>query len=315
METSISKDRKTIVWRGPDTPSNQSWSRWEVGAVSRTYLTPTTTILLLCDPAEAAADAAWLRTGAWKGLTMILAARDTLNILGENALKEMGVGNMICLEEIADIYPFVGAAWDGTANDAALLASILMRMNRAFGVNPSPLRSETMIKAFPEPLQEPHLWLISQFYLPEKPKRAREIRLCLEKNMECPLIDKIVLLNETDLSQQFPAASSNKIQQEVIGKRLTYAAVIRWIATNAPANTLCVFANSDIYLDETWKALWSTAMEDRFLSLLRYEAADGVHIEQRVGRETRRNRQRAMPSRGHDGGRPVSDRDGSVTLV
>ena len=275
-ETSISKDRKTIVWCGPDTPSNQSWSRWEVGALNRTYMTPTTTILLLCDPAEAAADAAWLRTGAWKGLTMILAARETLNILGENALKEMGVGNMICLEEIADIYPFVGAAWDGTANDAALLASILMRMNRAFGVNPSPLRSDTMIKAFPEPLQEPQLWLISQFYLPEKPKRAREIRLCLEKNMACPYVDKIVLLNETDLMQHFPTDSADKIQQEVIGKRLTYAAVIRWIATNAPANTLCVFANSDIYLDETWKALWATAMEDRFLSLLRYEAADGV---------------------------------------
>ena len=148
-------------------------------------------------------------------------------------------------------------------------------MNRAFGVNPSPIRSESMIKAFPEPPSEPQLWLISQYYRPDKPKRAKEIDLCLEKNLACPLIDKVVLLNEMDLSQYFPA-SSNKIQQEVIGKRLTYAAVIRWIAEKAPANTLCVFANSDIYLDATWKALWATAMEDRFLSLLRYEAADGV---------------------------------------
>jgi hypothetical protein len=276
-ETSISKDRKTIVWLGAEIQAN-SWSRWEVGAFSREYLTPSTNILLLCDSAMATADAAWLRTGAWKDLTMILAARDTLNLLGENALKEMGVGNLICLEEIADIYPFVGPAWDSTANDAALLASILMRMNRAFGLNPSPLRSESMIKAIPELPADgpPQLWLISQFYRPDKPSRAREISLCLQKNLACPYVDKIVLLNETDLSKYFPDDSSNKIQEEVIGKRLTYAAVIRWIAEKAPTNTLCVFANSDIYLDETWKALWSTAMEDRFLSLLRYEAADGV---------------------------------------
>jgi len=277
-DTSISKDRKTIVWLGPDIPTG-TWNRWEVGALSRTYLTPSTTILVLCDPLTATADADWIRTGAWKNLTMILAARDTLNILGENALKEMGVGNMICLEEVGDIYPFVGNAWDGTTNDAALIASILLRMNRAFGVNPSPLRSETMIKASITPLPEPQLWLINQFYRPEKTKRAREISLCLEKNVACPLIDKIVLLNETDLSQYFPADSKKKIHQEVIGRRLTYGTVIRWIAEKAPANTLCVFANSDIYLDETWRALWATAMEDRFLSLLRYEAVDGVPDE------------------------------------
>jgi len=277
-ETSISKDRKTIVWVGPDTPTHEGeelipWNRWEVGALNRSYLTPTTNILLLCDPTSAADDAAWLRTGAWKDLTMILAARDTLNILGENALKEMGVGNMICLEEVADIYPFVGAAWDGTTNDAALLASILMRMNRAFGIHPAP-RTETMVKVSYLPPSPPQLWLIGQYYRPDKARRAIEITKCLEKNVACSLIDKIVLLNEADLSQYFPKTS--KIQQEVIGHRLTYAAVIRWIAEKAPANTICVFANSDIYLDETWRALWSTSLEDRFLSLLRYEAVDGV---------------------------------------
>lgn len=275
-ETSISKDNKTIIWIGPDTPKNERWNRWEVGALNRNYLSSITNILILCDPAQSQKDAEWLRTGAWKELTMILASRDTLNLLGENALKEMGIGNMICLEEVADIYPFVGAAWDGTANDAALLASILLRMNRALGVHPSSLRSETMIKAFyaPPPSGPPQLWLISQYYKPEKAARAREIRLCLEKNVECPLIDKIVLLNETDLTGSFTA--NDKIQQEVIRHRLSYADVIRWIAEKAPQNTLCVFANSDIYLDSTWKALWATNPQDRFISLLRYEAVESV---------------------------------------
>lgn len=268
-ETSISKDRKTIVWT--DRPE---WTRWEIGATSRASLTPSTNVLLLADLAHAEEDAAWLRTPAWKELTMILAARKTLNIVGEAELKEMGIGNIICLEEISEMYPFVGAAWDGTTNDAALLASLLLRMNYAYGIEPSPLRSESMIRASMDIPTPPQLWLITQYYRPSSPRRAVEITRCLEKNVDCPLIDKIVLLNETDLLSYVP--KTPKIQQEVIGKRLTYADVVRWIAETAPPNVLCVFANSDIYLDDTWKAIWSTSMDDRFLSLLRYEAVEGV---------------------------------------
>jgi hypothetical protein len=275
-ETSISKDKKTLLWLGlqHQTQTSIKWNRWEIGALTREHLTPSTSVLLLAEPQNAAADAQWLRTGAWKDLTMILAARDTLNILGEATLKEMGIGNIICLEEVCEIYPFVGPAWDGTTNDAALLASILLRMNYAYGIHPSPLRSENMIRAIYETPVPHQLWLITQYYRPDKRVRALEIDLCLKKNLDCELIDKIVLLNEADFSAYLPISS--KIQQEILGKRLTYAAVIRWIADKAPPNTLCVFANSDIYLDETWKAIWSTSMEERFLSLLRYEAADGV---------------------------------------
>lgn len=268
QQTSISKDLKTVVWIGPETPVG-SWERWEVGALGLTYLTPNTDVLVLCEPGKVKEEVAWLAANKWRELKMILASKEVLDTLGEEALKKMEIGNMICLEETTDIYPFLGSKWDGTMNDAALIASILLRMTRVFGVSPSDHRNITTTLVPEQPQQ---LWMITQYYKPSSAKRAREIKTCLQKNVNNPLIDKIVLLTESDLSAEYPKTS--KIQQEVIGQRLKYSTVIRWIAEKAPKNTICVFANSDIYLDETWKHVWTTSLEDRFLSLLRYEVVE-----------------------------------------
>jgi hypothetical protein len=273
METSVSKDQKTIVWIGPDTPEEEDderipWEKWEVGALSLAHLTPKTDILLLCSE-DVTADVDWLLKNKWRDLTMILASKAVLDRLGDDQLKNLQIGNMICLEETAEIYPFIGTAWDGTQADAALIASILLRMNRVFGVGPSDKRSVHAQLIPPSPQK---LLMITQYYKAEKARRAKEITTCLQKNIDNPLIDKIVLLNESKLD----IPSSKKVTQEVVGERLKYSTVIRWIAEKAPANTLCVFANSDIYLDETWKNLWATTMEDRFLSLLRYEASENI---------------------------------------
>lgn len=265
MDTCISKDLKTLLWVGPDTPEGK-WDRWTVGALGLSYLTSATDVLVLCDPTT---DPAWLATNRWRDVQMILASKEVLDTLGEEALKKMEIGNLICLEEASDVYPFVGPVWDGTPHDAALIASILLRMNRVFGVKPNKDRS---INATLAPHSPPDLWMITQFYKPSAARRAREIKTCLQKNLDNPLIDKVVLLTETDLSNEFP--KSSKILQDVIGERMKYSTVIRWIAEKAPANTICVFANSDIYLDETWKNIWATNVKDKFISLLRYEAIE-----------------------------------------
>lgn len=270
-ETTISKDNKTIVWVGPETPE-QKWERWDVGALGLPYLSSKTDILILCDNANLDAEVAWLKKNKWRDLKMILASKLVLDTLGDEALKILQIGNMICLEEAVEIYPFIGPTWTGTQNDAALIASILLRMNRVFGVTASNERLITTINTYSAP---PQLWMITQYYKATNAARDREIKMCLKKNLENPLIDKMILLNEMQLDMSF-TNRQNKIQQEVIGERLKYSTVIKWIAENAPANTYCVFANSDIYLDDTWKNLWSTKMEDRFLSLLRYEANERV---------------------------------------
>ena len=276
MDTSISKDKKTIVWIGPTTPDEEDgrdipWERWDVGALGLSNLTSKSDVLLLCQTTASQKEAEWLLENKWRDLKMILASKEVLDILGEEPLKKMEIGNMICLEEVAELYPFIGPAWDGTMNDAALIASILLRMDRVFGVEPSDVRTVNATLVAPVP---PQLWMITQYYKPTAARREREIKTCLQKNLANPFIDRMVLLTETDFSSELP--KSDKIQQEVIGERLKYSTVIRWIAEKAPANTICVFANSDIYLDETWKNIWSTIMEDRFISLLRYEATENT---------------------------------------
>ncbi len=276
-ETSIWRDAKTLVFPAKG-DTNPLWSRYEVGTVGAENLTAQTNVLILCDPATHDADVAWLKTGKWDVVRMVLASKTVLDAVGEEALKEMKIGNLVCLEEVGGLFPFVKGEWLGTPQDACLLAGLLLRMAKVLGVAPSSARAIAATLETPLPAQ---LWFLTQYYKPEKARRAREIVTCLAKNLACPFIDRVVLLNETDMTEHYPkGVPLEKIHQEVIGKRLTYAAVVRWISENAPANTLCVFANSDIYLDETWRLLWTTKMENRFLSLLRYEAEDSVPDEE-----------------------------------
>lgn len=273
-ETSIYKNSKTLVFPSDENPK---WSRFDVGVVGSRNIQSNTDVLLLCEANNQKEDIAWLKKGKWRDVKLILATTAMLKEIGEEQLKELGVGNLICLEEIGDLYPFVEGTWDGTVNDAKLLAGLLLRMNLVMGAEPSTKRHiNAEVPTLPR-----ELWMITQYYKPEKTKRAREINTCLQKNLQNPFVDRMVLLNETDMSTQYmPYKNSEKIHQDVIGKRLTYATVLEWIEKNVPENTLCVFANSDIYLDLSWKLLWSTTMEDRFLSLLRYEATDDTPDEQ-----------------------------------
>ena len=200
-------------------------------------------------------------------MTMIIAPKAVLDRVGEDKLKEMQISNVICLEEVGDLYPFLGGPWDGTDVDACMIASGLLRMSHVWlGAGVTTTRSIPELQVLKELPISPQLWFITQYYRPDTTKRAKEITLCLKKNCENYLIDRVVLLNETDMSKHFPA--TNKIQQEVVGKRLTYAAVIRWIQENAPKNTISVFANSDIYLDSTWSAIWKIDIS-RFFDFFR----------------------------------------------
>jgi hypothetical protein len=276
-ETSIWRDAKTLVFPRATGVSNL-WSRYDVGTVGAATLTPYTDILILCEAAQQESDVAWLKTAQWQTVRMIMASKAVLDTIGEAALKEMAIGNLVCLEEIGSLFPFVKGEWEGTTNDACLLAGLLLRMSHVLGVEPSPTRA---IRASAELTPPRQLWFITQYYKPEKARRAREISACLAKNLDCAYIDRVVLLNETDMIDHYPkSANLSKIKQEVIGSRLTYGEVLRWIKDIAPPNTICVFANSDIYLDSSWKSLWTTSLENRFLSLLRYEADDSLPDDQ-----------------------------------
>jgi hypothetical protein len=254
LDTSLWKDKKALVWDHDIvcTPGKKAL------------------ILVLVAPT----DADWLgSTTEWSSYKMIVASKAVLDTVGESRLKEMKIGNLICLEECEEMYPFLEGPWDGTAEDAGIIATMLLRYSFLYGLTYPSTRPHISIRAETPP--KPTICFITQYYKPPQPRREKEIALCLLKNLANPLIDRVVLLNE----KMYSLPSDPKLTQEVVGQRLTYAMVIRWIQQFAPPNTICVFANSDIYLDKSWSAIFDLEMRDRFLTLLRYEAEDGVPEE------------------------------------
>jgi len=198
-------------------------------------------------------DTVWtgrLSDGSWP--TFLISDTDS----GDSRLvlstrKTVKRSNVLHLPSIHETFAHL-PPWDGTTQHAVtLLADLLCyRVIKEEGSNGSPL------------------WLITQTWNPTNTKRAAEIQMCLERNSENPLIDKIILLNETP--QKVTNIPNKKVEERIIGKRLTYADVMREILT-FPPEVIVVFANADIFLDATWKDLWALNLENVCLALRRYD--------------------------------------------
>lgn len=192
---------------------------------------------------------------------------------GVERFRENKIQNVMCLEEIAEMYPHLGGTWTGEDADAVMMLAGLVRYRYVAGA--WSVRGEELgiKKAEGKPMR---LWWITQYYIPDKMKRAREISKCLVMNTESPLIDKMVLLNEK--REAFPpgVAGHAKVEERVIGHRLTYRDVFQAIQ-GFPDDVIAVFANADIAIDnESWTDVWAVNLEDKFLALLRYDVgADG----------------------------------------
>ena len=286
-DASISRTQKSVVVLRPDFIP-QHCDRYEriciglddYSALLKKSQDVDALVLLTASPEEVA----FVKAKTLHQMKILFISRVIANTIGEKDFLALGLANVICLEEIHQVFPFVSVShpWNGTKEDAAYLVGLVLRCNSLYGIDPT-LVYQDRVEAnalsgitleVKKDVQVPELWLLTQFYRPEKARREREIKKCLEMNVKCSVVDKVILLNETDLSKQFPSDPTQKIQQVVIGKRLTYALVLQWFQANAPPNTICVFANSDIFLDETWKLLWSVDLRDKFLSLLRYDVQE-----------------------------------------
>jgi len=94
--------------------------------------------------------------------------------------------------------------------------------------------------------------------------------------MACKWLDRIVLLNEKDLKYEWSGSKgSEKIQQKIIGTRLTYKDLLKYTFDSIPANTIVIYANADIYCNDTLKHLYSVKMEDALYALLRWDEQSG----------------------------------------
>ena len=280
MDTPVWRDRKTLVWLDgpPESGGPNLWSRVDIGATSvagalRLAAAGFHAEIVLCLGAEEEA-ARWLLTPAAAETRIIVVPKTLINHIGYSKLISIGLKNMMCLDELNGLYPFVGGAWDGTTNDAKIMLAIILHFGQTYPVEPSSRRTYSLklgsVLVEPQPL-----WLVTQYYRPAKAQRRQEIDLCLKKNLACNFIDRVVLLNESECANQF---ACKKLEEIIIKKRLTYADVIRWIYEKAPANILVTFANADIYFDDaSLRLLWSTDLQDvpKFLALLRWDDVPG----------------------------------------
>jgi hypothetical protein len=289
-ETHLYKSRKTMLWLkdAPDSANAHKFQRFDTAVFStqsadayKPYLGRFPSAIVLREPS--AATTAWLQTTAPKTLELLFLSKAVMEAYGgpDKFVQEKFV-NVICLEEMGEMYPqILGKVEDSwTDSDIFLAVSIVFRASRALNVEPTlyaaTLQSAYSLEVGPWQLPEP-LWLIQQYYAPPKTKRAKEINRALQENLKNPCVDHILLLNEADMTSSLP--QSDKLQQIVIGHRLTYADVFAAIQQQIPSNAIVAFANSDIALTESWLTLWSVNLKNTFLSLLRYENPEEPNAE------------------------------------
>lgn len=257
-DSSLWRNQKTLVWLEADADASKRWDRWDVGVTSSdaaVALSKKLQVHIVACLGDLEKEAAWLQT---KPAVPILAVPRALAAkIGLANLAGLQLKSIICLEEIGDLYPYV-PAWDGTVEGAKRTLGTMMHYKNNY-LTPT---------TAPRPL-----WFVTQYYNAGKKAREAEIDECLFKNLLCPYIDTMVLLNESAIAPPHP-----KIKEKVIKRRLTYADVIRWIYEEAPADAIVAFANADIYLDETWRMLWSLDLENSAIALLRWDRTDGKPV-------------------------------------
>jgi hypothetical protein len=281
-EASVWRDQKTLVWLDAAAATEAAakrWNRFEVGVASKEALDAAQKAGLRVEVAMAlggdlAAWAAWMAAGDWESVALLAVPKSLVEHIGLVELRAMKIKNMICIDEMHELYPFVGGAWAGTEDDAKVLLALALHMGRtgpvadlAAAALTRPLRGLTLLAECPDPAP---LWLVQQYYKPSVARRRKEIDACLKANVENPLIDRIVLLNEEAC---LPAPFKTvKVEERVLGKRLTYADVFRLIAEAAPPGAIVAFANSDVFLDtSSTRLLWSADLTNKFLALLRWD--------------------------------------------
>ena len=290
-DASIWKDSKTLTYmKDPYSADKKRWKRWDilVTSVDPGFLAWKPDIVLLTE--ESSEANLWLKTEKAKKIRFILVSLKAIKTLTSQGFDISALGNVICLEEFESMYPFLGAPWDGTLEDAIMCATIIFRYNRLIGLANTAGHarlqkltfSDLKLSVFLEHAEPEPLVLIQQLYKPADKSREKELKKCLEMNLACDFIDQIILFVES-ANLTIPADPQKKIKQIPLKSRLTYAHCIDTIQNVVGPNSLVAFANADIYLNETWRSIWSVNLADTFVALLRWEEGDGSKPPQLFG--------------------------------
>jgi hypothetical protein len=213
----------------------------------------------------------------------VLLPRNVIQTKPEDYWQE-NFDNVFVIDDLHEMYPFVGDAWDGTVADAMLLLGLVGRYHRVVDVlSPAPAgfaesKRPTGEMAVEQGIRPAELVWFTQFYLSKDKKRTQELRECLRRNLKSRWIDRVVLLNERDESvawASFAPRDVAKIEQRVIGRRLTYLDFFQEVSRRWPAGSgldaVVALGNADIYVGEEMAEVWRIRWEDRAICLLRWD--------------------------------------------
>lgn len=282
-EATITKTNRTLVWVSSTMTGNR-WNRWStlINDSSATSVVAKPDIALINGPIVNDQIDGWKRCIEEN-------ANDTLFVVSPEWLETLRINaastsSLLVTTELYERYPFLPNLDAAASADKWVAAiAILLRFSKLVSPTTITLKefTETVVNISPTANSDdvvPPIYLIQQYFVPTRSQRAREIRTALERNLACPLVDHVILLNESE----YALPDSSKIKQINIGKRMTYLDVFKYIRESVPKNALVVFSNSDIYVDSTLRLLYTLDMHKKFLSLLRYDITLDVDAEAKL---------------------------------
>lgn len=129
-----------------------------------------------------------------------------------------------------------------------------------------------MSKLAPEPRERPDLLRLNLFlpwYTPRDPERAEELRQCVDRNIDNPLIASVTLLIDDDT---VPHRSGPGLHVVRLPRRPSYRDWVETAARHCPGQ-IAILANSDIHFDGSIARLYNLFARDpeAFVALSRFD--------------------------------------------
>jgi hypothetical protein len=124
--------------------------------------------------------------------------------------------------------------------------------------------------------------LLTTMYDEENPLRRDEFQICLEKNLNHPLIDKIYVFFEIEEPTEnelfkFIKSKKNNVEIILIKKKPTFELFFNFANKNLEGKNI-IIANADIYFDDTLHKIEEYDFTNKFFVLTRWNLADDSQL-------------------------------------
>lgn len=116
--------------------------------------------------------------------------------------------------------------------------------------------------------------LIIQYYNSSNKKRNSEYKKCLEKNLENPLLDELIVFKE--------GSCQNPIENDKIkyleNERMTFQEMFDY-CNSYLSGEICIVSNTDIYFDETLERLNEIDLDNKLITLTRWDILENNRVK------------------------------------